>query len=428
MEKIILNDVDEEFFYEKLDNGLEVFMIPKTSFSDVYATFTTKFGSVNTEFVPIGSKKMTKFNEGIAHFLEHKMFESEDGIDPFDFYSKNGASCNAYTSYDKTTYLFLGPGHLEENINYLLDFVQSIYLTEENVEKEKGIIEQEINMYKDDPMWMVYEGILANSFNSDHIRYPVAGEVSDIMKITVDELNKCYNTFYHPSNMFLTVTGNFEPEELIKIVRNNQKKKHYEITKNVLLKQYDEKDAVVKKYYEKEAAIAENKMAYAFKIAKDKIPFKDDFMCDKFIGFLTSSLFGGTSLFVKEGREKNILIDFGTEVFTTKSHYLITIFVDTPDPDSIIDLINKTVKCVNISEDDFERRKKVRISNVVSSYDSITQMNEIVISNVIDYGKFIDNQIELIRNFNYSDFKKFVKSIDFSNTSIYVVKPIKESN
>lgn len=424
MEKINLTDLSEEFFYEKLDNGLEIYMIPKKNVTDIYATFTTKFGSINTEFVPIGEDKMTKFNEGIAHFLEHKMFETEDGIDPFEFYSKNGASCNAYTSYDKTTYLFLGPGHLKENINYLLDYVQSIYLTEENVEKEKGIIEQEINMYKDDPMWMVYEGILANTFKNNHLKNPVAGEVDDIMAITVDELTKCYNTFYHPSNMFLTVTGNFNPEELVEIVKENQNKKHFSKSSEVIVQEVQECDEVVKEYFEKNASIVEEKLACGFKIPIKNIPFKDKYMNDRFISFLINILFGATSKFVQDSREKNILTDYGLEIFTTSSHYLACIFVDTPNSKEIIENINRVVNNIDISESEFERRKKVYISNAVSSYDDITSVNEIIISNVIDYNKFIDDQISRIRNYTYEDFKKFVSSIDFSHKSIYVVKPL----
>ena len=151
MKKTNIDKLKLELYQEKLDNGLEVYIIPKKNCNNIYVTFSTKYGSNIDEFVPIKSKKMKKYPLGIAHFLEHKMFEMEDGTDPFELYSNNGADANANTSNYKTTYLFSGPQYFKENLNYLLDYVQKPYFTDKNVEKEKGIIIQEIKMYQDDP-------------------------------------------------------------------------------------------------------------------------------------------------------------------------------------------------------------------------------------------------------------------------------------
>ena len=140
--KTSLVKMDLDMYYEKLDNGLEVYIVPKDNVNSVYATFSTKFGSINSCFIPYDRTKLTEFPLGIAHFLEHKMFEQKNGIDPFTFYSERGSDANANTSNYKTTYLFSGTGFLNENLNYLLDYVQSPYFTDENVDKEKGIIEQ----------------------------------------------------------------------------------------------------------------------------------------------------------------------------------------------------------------------------------------------------------------------------------------------
>ena len=139
-----LEKLDLNLYEETLQNGLKVYVIPKDNVNSIYATFSTKFGSVFKEFVPNGDKKMIDVPLGVAHFLEHKMFEQEDEKDPFTFYSERGCDANANTSNYKTTYLFSGSNSFEENINYLLDYVQKPYFTDENVEKEKGIIEQEI--------------------------------------------------------------------------------------------------------------------------------------------------------------------------------------------------------------------------------------------------------------------------------------------
>ena len=185
MEEKIIEKVDQKLFYKKLDNGLEIFMLPNNNIKNIYATFTTKYGSVHDEFVPIGENKMLTVPKGIAHFLEHKMFEQEDGIDPFTFFSKSGTDCNAHTTLKHTTYEFMGPNNFVENIGYLLDFVQELYLTDENVDSEKGIIEQELKMYMDDPIFVLYDGIRNNVFEKSPFKYPIGGTIQSIYKINI---------------------------------------------------------------------------------------------------------------------------------------------------------------------------------------------------------------------------------------------------
>ena len=164
MERIKLNNIDEEIYYEKLDNGLDVYLFNKEGCTNNYVTFTTRFGSIYNEFVPIDENSMVKVPLGVAHFLEHKVFVQESDPQPEEFYASSGALCNAYTTFKNTTYLFSGPNNLKENINFLLDYVQKPFFTEENVESEKGIITQEIHMCDDDPTDVLYEYIRKNSF------------------------------------------------------------------------------------------------------------------------------------------------------------------------------------------------------------------------------------------------------------------------
>lgn len=428
MKKNSIPDINETFYYEKLENGLEVYMIPKQTFTETYVTFTTRFGSINTEFIPNGKTEMIKVHDGIAHFLEHKMFESEDGVDPFDFYSKNGASCNASTTFNKTTYLYLGTGHLKENVNFLLDYVQSIYLTDENIEKEKGIIEQEINMYKDDPFWKLYEGILANTFKKNNIRKSIAGEVEDIMKITKEELLDCYNTFYTPSNMFVVATGNFNPEELLEIIKSNQASKDFRKTGEIKVKTYDEPDSVVKKYEEKFLPVTEPKIAVGFKINKEKLKMKSEFKINKYLSLMSEALFGSTSIFFSQSRKEGILIDCGIEIFNTDTHYLLCLFIDSNTPNKIIDKVDEIMNTIDVPEEDFERRKKVAIANYISSFDNIVNTNTLIMGNVMTYDRYIEDQIEQIKSLSYKEFKTFIRSIDFSNKSVLIISPSEESN
>lgn len=236
MENKKLENLDLTVYHDKCTNGFDIYVIPNNKVNNVYATLTSKYGSRINEFVPIGENKMIKVPEGVAHFLEHKMFEQKNGIDPFTFYSNNGASANANTSYYKTTYLFDGPNNVKENIEFLLDYVQEPYFTDENVEKEKGIIIQEYEMYQDNPYSRGYECLLKNAFINDAIKYPIVGTKQSINSITKEDLYKCYNTFYHPSNMFLVVTGNIEPKEIIDLVNLNQNNKTFENEKKIDIK------------------------------------------------------------------------------------------------------------------------------------------------------------------------------------------------
>ena len=237
MKIIKLNNIDEEIYYEKLSNGLEVYLYNKEDATNNYVTFTTKFGSVHTEFVPISEEEMIKVPLGVAHFLEHKVFVQKDEPQPEEFFAKSGALCNAYTTFKNTTYLFSGPDKLNENINFLLDYVQEPYFTNENVESEKGIITQEINMCDDDPTDVLYEHIRKNTFHTNPFKDSIIGTTSDINKITPETLFTCYNTFYHPENMFLVVTGNFDKEEVLKVIRDNQEKKEFKPLKEIKLKE-----------------------------------------------------------------------------------------------------------------------------------------------------------------------------------------------
>ena len=185
MKKIELKSIDETIYYEKLENGLDVYLYNKEGCTNNYVTFTTKFGSVYDEFVPINEKKMISVPFGVAHFLEHKVFVQEHDPQPEEFFAQSGALCNAYTTFKNTTYLFSGPNNLKENIEFLLDYVQSPYFTEENVESEKGIITQEIHMCDDNPTDLLYERIRQNTFHQNPFKESIIGTVKDINKITI---------------------------------------------------------------------------------------------------------------------------------------------------------------------------------------------------------------------------------------------------
>src|SRR5699024_5710194 len=198
--------LNETLYEEILANGLKVLLLPKKNFHKTYGLFSTNYGSIDNKFGYAG-EDLQQVPDGIAHFLEHKMFEKKEG-DAFQLFGKLGASANAFTSFTRTSYLFSATENIKKNLLTLLDFVQDPYFTEETVEKEKGIIGQEIQMYQDDPNWRLFFGILQNLYPKHPLHIDIAGTIASIEKITAADLYRCYQVFYHPANMTLFVVGN----------------------------------------------------------------------------------------------------------------------------------------------------------------------------------------------------------------------------
>ena len=196
-----IKGLDVNIYYEKLNNGLDIYLVPYSNRNNYYIEYAVKYGACINEFISNTTGKKTKMPLGIAHFLEHKMFEQEDGIDPFAFYSETGSDANASTSYDMTSYTVEGTSNIEVNLDYLLNYVNSPYFTEQNVEKEKGIIIEELNMYKDQPENILYEKSNCALFKKHPMRRDVGGTPRSVRKITKEILYECYDTFYQPNNI-----------------------------------------------------------------------------------------------------------------------------------------------------------------------------------------------------------------------------------
>lgn len=422
MNKISLSHLNLDVFHEKLNNGLDIYVIPKNEINNIYATFTTNYGSNESEFVPLGEKKMIKVPLGIAHFLEHKMFEQEDETDPFSFFGERGCDANANTNNFKTTYLFSGPEFFDENINYLLDYVQSPYFTEENVEKEKGIIEQEIKMYKDDPYTRLYETILYNSLINNPMKDPIIGNIKSIRSITKEDLYTCYNTFYHPGNMFVVVSGNVEPKKVIELIRENQANKTFEEFKEIKIKEYKEPDKVEKEKEILKLNVTIPKVTVNYKINLDKIKSVDKYKAKIYISTLFDLKFGSTSLLNEQLREENIITEnLELAPIDTKSNLIISILGETTRTDELINRIKKELENLNILEEELERKKKVDISSLIYMSDNVYRINHKIMNDINRYGKIIDNNFEIIKELNIKEFNKVIKELDLSNNNIVIV-------
>lgn len=422
MKTIRIKDVEEDIFYEKLDNGLEVYLYSKDTLHSNYVTFTTKYGSVYNEFVPIDSNKMTTFPKGIAHFLEHKVFVQKEDPQPMEFFAKSGAVCNAYTTFKNTTYLFYATENLNKNIEFLLDYVQNIYLTEESVESEKGIISEEIHMYEDRPMSILEEKIRKNTLKTNPYKDSIIGTTEDINSITKEDLETCYHTFYHPSNMFIVVTGNFNVQEVLDIIKENQSKKDFTKVDEIKIKEFTEEDKVVK---DKEIIKVNTnipKVAYTLKISTKDIKLSRRKL-HLYLYILFTILFDETSEFDEKLKKEGIINNTTyVNLINCDTHILISLMNETNNYEELIDKIKNELDNIKIKEEDFNRKKKVLISNEIFAYENAEAVGDIIVDNII-YNKVLeDNPIEIINSLNMKEFLELIKKIDISNTSLVVLK------
>lgn len=422
MKKIKLKDIDEFVYYEKLDNGLEVYLYSKDTVHSSYVTFTTKYGSVYNEFIPIGEDKMKTFPKGIAHFLEHKVFVQKEDPQPMEFFAESGSNCNAYTTFRNTTYLFYATKSLKENINYLLDYVQNIYLTDESVESEKGIISEEIHMYEDRPNDILNEKIRLNTLHNNPYRDSIIGTVSDIEKITKEDLETCYHTFYHPSNMFIVVTGNFNPEEIMKVITDNQSKKQFKSMDKIKIKQFKEEDKVVKEKEVIKVSTNIPKVAYTL-----KIPLKDINISRRklhlYMYILFTTLFDETSIFDEELKKDGIINNTTyVSLLNCNTHLLISLINETTKYEEFLDKVKERLENLEVQESDFNRKKKVLVSNEIFAFESVEMVNDIIIDNIIYDNKLEDNPIEVIENLNIDELRELIKKLNIKNTSTVIVK------
>lgn len=374
MEAVTYKQIDEVLYYEKQKNGLDVYILPKKGFNKTFATFTTKYGSVDNWFIPLGKQDYDKVPDGIAHFLEHKMFEKEDG-DVFQLFSKQGASANAFTSFTRTAYLFSCTSNFEKNLTTLIDFVQEPYFTEATVEKEKGIIGQEINMYDDNPDWRLYFGTIANMFHNHPVKIDIAGTIESIDKITKDMLYECYNTFYHPSNMLLFVVGAVDPEQTMELIRSSQNSKSYKEAPEIKRKNDPEPDDVEKQKQIIRMNVSTPKVLVGLKAGNNNLTGEELLKNELTINLLLDILFGRSSD-MYENLYSNGLIDgtFSYDYTQEQDFGFAMIGGDSGKPDElaekIISYLLEKKEQDGITEETLMRTKKKKIGGFLRSLNS----------------------------------------------------------
>lgn len=374
MKKIEFESLQETLYNEELTNGLDVYILPKRGFSKTFVTFTTKYGSIDRTFIPNGKEEKVTVPDGIAHFLEHKMFEKEDG-DVFQKFSVQGASANAFTSFTRTAYLFSATDKLYENTETLLDFVQEPYFTEQTVDKEKGIIAQEITMYDDLPDWRLYFGAIENLFHEHPVKIDIAGTVESIQEITAEHLYECYETFYHPSNMVLFVVGAVNPEEMMEFIKKNQDSKTFNEPAEIVREFPEELNTAAVSNRTLTMDVTKPKMSFGMKCTKTDVAGEEMLIQELASGLVLDILFGRSSEFYTAAYGDGLIDESFSYDFTMEKGFgFAMVASDTEDPDRLEGAIRKTIRDAAtswpITDTDLDRMKKKKIGQFMRSLNS----------------------------------------------------------
>lgn len=430
MEKLYFNTLKETLYHEKMDNGLEVYLLPKPGFEKTYGLFSTRFGAIDTTFVPLHQDKMIKVEDGIAHFLEHKMFDM-DGGDASEEFAKLGASTNAFTSSSRTAYLFSTTTNEYACIELLLDFVQKLEITPESVEKEKGIIGQEIKMYDDDPDWRVYFGSIQNLYQNHPVAVDIAGTVETVNRTNKEMLETCYNTFYHPSNMMIFVVGNIDPNKAMETIKTNQSKKDFKLAKPIICQKVAEPEAIKTKETVLTMDVEMNKIIVSIKVNDILENPKDKIKRELSLNLLFDLLFSKSAKLYNEWLNQGIINDSFSASFTQERDYaFIQIGCDCNDyqtlKEKLLDLITNFDQ-LKIQENDFNRIKKKNIGlfiNMFNSPESIANLFSRYYFEGINALDLVDEVAALKLEDIYNVFKYF----NINNTSTCIVKKNNHDN
>ncbi|WP_431799311.1 EF-P 5-aminopentanol modification-associated protein YfmH [Halobacillus andaensis] len=426
MEELVYKQLNESVFQETMDNGLKVFLLSKPEMAKTYGIFTTNYGSIDQTFTPIGKEEKVSVPEGIAHFLEHKLFEKEDR-DVFQDFTKLGASANAFTSFTKTAYLFSATSQIEKNVDTLLDFVQEPYFSKESVDKEKGIIAQEIRMYDDQPDWRAFFGTIQSMYDKHPVKVDIAGTVDSIQEITKDDLYTCYETFYHPSNMVLFVAGNINPEEMMDQIRTNQSNKEFKEIPEIDRFYPEESSSVAK---------AEDSIKMPVTTAKAMIGVKEDvsslngeelLRAELLSGMILDFYFSRSGEFYEELYKDDLIDDsFQFETELDRQFGFTILGGDTRKPDELADRVKKMLHLLRerkISEEDFTRMKRKKIGQFMRALNSL----EFIANQFTHYhtlGVDLFDVLPVIESLTTADADKYVENwIKEERISVFKVLP-----
>ena len=419
--KEVRNELLNEKYYD-IDHpsGLKILVMPKENYSSTYAIFATKYGSIDT-MIQMDDGTFKEIPEGTAHFLEHKLFESED-LDAFERFAKTGASANAYTSFDRTGYLFSCSANFKKNLEILLDFVQNPYFTQATVEKEQGIIGQEIDMYKDAPDWEVMFNCLRTMYHNLPVRIDIAGTQESIAQITAKTLYGCYDNFYNLHNMVLAVAGNVSVDEVIEVADKALKPVEGKMAQRKVI---DEPKEVIDNYVEEKLSVATPQFMFGFKESWDtpERTTKEEISMEILLDMISGQ---SSELYKRLFDGKLINSSFGFEYFTGFGYSCVLFAGESNDPKSVSEEIVKEIKKFRETGFDktaFDRTKKKLYGRMIMGMNDVEGLaNNMAVS--FFAGENIFTDFEIFKTVTLDDINDiFKKTLDENYSVLSVIKP-----
>lgn len=421
--------IDERLYFKELDSGLKIYFFPKRGYTKKYAIFATNYGSVDNVFIPLGEKEPIEVPEGIAHFLEHKLFEEPDQ-NIFDKFSDYGADVNAFTNFDQTAYLFNTTDNFHESLETLVKFVQHPHFTDENVDKEKGIIAQEINMYKDNASWRVFFNLLNAMYTEHPVKIDIAGTVDSIQDINKELLYKSYNTFYNPSNMVLAISGDLSFEEIIATVEKAERK-DYEKVEEIDRDYGSETEYIKTDFVEEEMMISTPIFYMGFKDNQLGLKGEELVKKDLITNLILEILFSSSSPFYNELYDEGLIDSSFGAYYTGKESYGHSIVLGQAKKpklvyDRILDLFKGDVESI-IPKEDFNRMMKNSIGDFLMGCNSV----EFLANNFVDLyfdGFLLIDYLDLLESIKYKDLiQRFKEHFKEDNVVLSIINPLSNS-
>lgn len=420
IKEITSPELGESYYHIVHPSGLNIYVMPKETYTSNYAVFGTKYGSTDTRFKRSDEADYVSIPEGTAHFLEHKLFESED-LDAFERFAQTGASANAYTSFEQTAYLFSSSGQFEDSLRILLDFVQSPYFTQETVEKEQGIIGQEINMYRDEPGWEVMFGCLRAMYHNHPVRIDIAGTEESIAEITADTLYRCYNTFYNLNNMALCVAGNITVEQVLSIADEMLKSSEKVTVQKVLPKEPKE---VVLPYVEKTLAVNVPMFMIGY---KENYPEEIRSLKHCLAMQIALRVLAGKSspLYQKLFKKGLINTSFSAEYFFGSGYSSLLFSGESTAPQTVAFEVNHALKELQetgITNEDFLRIRNKLYGHEIMSYNDVDDLaTKLLHAHFDDYGMF--DTLQILKEITVEDVNAaFTLAVDVDDRSLSIVR------
>ena len=421
MKEIKIKGAGEVIYEHVCKNGLMVYIWPYTLSEEANLTLTVKYGSVHTSFKSHGNEITVP--DGMAHFLEHIKFNEAKDLTAHDYFYKIGSYTNAYTTYDHTSYEVICNNNLKENLEHLLYFVFNPYFTKSLIQKEKGIIIEESKMVLNNPYNLGYKMLMNGLYKKNNKRKLVTGEKEDIKSISLEDVLNVFNNFYHPKNMFLTVTGNVNPYEVVKIVDeyfSGQDQKKYLNPEIILLK---EPDNVPIEKQELETTVTKEKLLLSLKIPKKYYKGIDDLHLRILFNIIMDINFGTTSEFNEYLIQNTLVDDIYYMITVEENHIIITFESSTSYPKEIVKMIKDKITKLEFDKEAFDRKNKTLIASSILGYEDAADVNNDIRADIIKYGKIINNIQDIFKSLTSDDGEDVIQRLKKHETSYVILKP-----